>query len=115
VKVLGMLSSLVDTALDRKRLKIYFTGEKAAARVPGDARMHCCCVTSLCHHQPSCSARAADAVFCWSTGHSLGGAVATLAAYDLLKKYKGELDPLRQVRASTFCDTAQCCLHSAFL
>ncbi|KAF6262015.1 hypothetical protein COO60DRAFT_1699568 [Scenedesmus sp. NREL 46B-D3] len=60
VKVLGMLSSLVDTSLDRKRLKIYLTG------------------------------------------HSMGGAVATLAAYDLLKKYKGELDPLRQVSVYTF-------------
>jgi pimeloyl-ACP methyl ester carboxylesterase len=39
-----------------------------------------------------------------AAGHSLGGAVATLAAYDLLKKYMGELDPLRQVRADTLSD-----------
>lgn len=31
------------------------------------------------------------------TGHSLGGAIATLAAYDLLVQYKGRLDPLKQV------------------
>lgn len=27
LKVLGMLSSLVDTALDKNKLKLYFTGE----------------------------------------------------------------------------------------
>jgi hypothetical protein len=40
-----------------------------------------------------------------SAGHSLGGAVATLAACDLLKKYKGQLDPLRQVGHCCCC----CC------
>lgn len=110
--MLGMLQNLVDTSLDPSKLKIYFTGDGARrARVACLLLPTTVAVTlwlAVVRTRPAqakkCPALLTLALalclpaflFSFLSGHSLGGAIATLAAYDLLQMCP-KIDRLRQV------------------